>query len=278
MECRLKGITVYYEAFGEGRPLIALHGWPLDHHHMVSALEPVFEHRQGWKRIYPDLPGHGRTAGEDWITNRDQMLDVLMEFIDHVVHGKRFVVAGTSAGAYLARGVVHRKAGSMDGLLMVVPLVVADDAQRDLAPHVTLVEDRALISELDPAEAEVFQMAVIQDRKILDAIRSDPALLGGVGDNEFLQRIRQDPERYAFSFDVDDLPVPFAAPTLIVTGRQDSTVGYRDAWGIVENYPRGTFVSLDRAGHFLEIEQEDLFRALVNEWLDRVEEHVSEVK
>ena len=113
---------------------------------------------------------------------------------------------------------------------------------------------------------------------MLDAIRSDPALMGGVGDQEFLQRIRQNPERYALSFDADALAEPFAAPTLIVTGRQDSGVGYRDAWGILENYPRGTFVSLDRAGHLLEIEQEDLLRALVGEWLDRVEEHDDAVK
>ena len=99
MECRLKDISVYYEAYGEGRPLIALHGWSLDHHHMVSALEPLFEHRQGWKRVYPDLPGHGRTIGEDWITNQDQMLDVVMEFIENVVHGERFVLAGAGPGS-----------------------------------------------------------------------------------------------------------------------------------------------------------------------------------
>ena len=273
MECKLKDITVYYEVYGQGRPLIALHGWSLDHHHMVSALEPVFKRRQGWKRIYPDLPGHGRTSGEDWITNQDQMLDVVMEFIENIVHGERFGLAGTSAGAYLARGVVHREAASVDGLLLVVPLVVADDAKRTLPPHVTLVEDSALISELEPAEAEVFQLAVVQSRRLLDSIRSDPALTGGLGDQEFQERIRRKPERYAYSFDVDALREPFAAPSLIITGRQDSGVGYRDAWGIVENYPRGTFVSLDRAGHSLDIEQEGLFQALVSEWLDRVEEH-----
>ena len=58
-------------------------------------------------------------------------------------------------------------------------------------------------------------------------------------------------------------------------GRQDATVGYRDAWELIENYPRGTFAILDRAGHNLQIEQEGLFNALVNEWLDRVEETMS---
>jgi pimeloyl-ACP methyl ester carboxylesterase len=51
-------------------------------------------------------------------------------------------------------------------------------------------------------------------------------------------------------------------------------VGYRDAWEILENYPRSTFAVLDRAGHNLQIEQETLFNALVNGWLDRVEENI----
>src|SRR6185312_4678968 len=78
---------------------------------------------------------------------------------------------------------------------------------------------------------------------------------------------------FVFSFAVDELPEPFPAPTLILTGRQDSMVGYRDAWGLLENYPRATFVTLDRAGHALAEEQATLFRALVGEWLDRVEEY-----
>jgi len=60
----------------------------------------------------------------------------------------------------------------------------------------------------------------------------------------------------------------------MVMGRQDSACGYHDAWGILENYPRGTFVVLDRAGHVLMIEQRKIFNALVNEWIDRVEENI----
>ncbi|MCP4419711.1 MAG: alpha/beta hydrolase, partial [Chloroflexi bacterium] len=91
------------------------------------------------------------------------------------------------------------------------------------------------------------------------------------GDPEFQSKIRENPENYAFSFDVDDVSGPFLGPSLIITGRQDSIVGYRDAWKILENYPRATFAVLDRAGHLLE-ETEDLVHTLINEWLDRVEE------
>jgi pimeloyl-ACP methyl ester carboxylesterase len=58
----------------------------------------------------------------------------------------------------------------------------------------------------------------------------------------------------------------------VVTGRQDTAVGYAAAWDLLEQYPRATFAVLDRAGHALPHEQPGLLRALVTEWLDRVRE------
>ena len=39
----------------------------------------------------------------------------------------------------------------------------------------------------------------------------------------------------------------------------------------IESLPRATFAVLDRASHFLSIEQNALMKALIDEWLDRVE-------
>lgn len=272
MECKLKDITVHYELFGEGKPIIMIHGWSVNHRHMVSDMEPLFRQRNGWKRIYLDLPGHGRTPGKDWITNQDKILDVVLDFMDDVIPGQRFVVAGTSAGAYLARGVVHHRSASIDGLLLTVPLIVADDAKRHVPSPVTLVADTAVVSELEAAETDLFQLAVIQSRKVVDYIRANFLPASEMGDQAFQGKIRERPENYGYSFDVDALSQPCPAPTLIVTGRQDFVVGYRDAWEILEHYPRATFVVLDRSGHLLPFEQKDLFHALVGEWLDRVQE------
>jgi pimeloyl-ACP methyl ester carboxylesterase len=274
MDCKLKDITVHYEMFGEGRPIIMLHGWSVDHRHMVSDMEPIFRQSNGWKRIYLDLPGHGQTPAKDWITNQDKMLDVVLEFIDNLIPRQRFVVAGTSAGAYLARGVVHHRSASIDGLLLTVPVIVANDAKRHVPSPVTLVANPALVSELEPEEAEMLQLAVIQSRKVVDYIKANIMSTAETG-TDFQSKLRE-PENYAFSFDVDALPKPCPAPTLIITGRQDPAVGYRDAWEILDNFPRGTFAVLDRSGHFLPFEQEDLFHALVDEWLDRVEEYAVE--
>jgi len=272
MESKLENLTIHYEMMGEGKPIVMLHGWSADHRHMVSDMEPFFKQRQGWKRIYPDLPGMGQTPGTDWITTQDQMLDVVLDFLDKVIPGQHFAVAGTSYGGYLARGMIYRKSALINGLLLTVPVVQPDNAKRTLPSHVTLVEDLALLAEMEPDLAKTFQeVAVVQSRKLLDSVKANMFPAFEIADHKFLDRLR---EHYEFSFDVDRLPEPFIKPTLIISGRQDSICGYRDAWGILENFPRGTFVVLDRAGHALGIEQEALFRTLVSEWLDRVEEGI----
>jgi len=90
-------------------------------------------------------------------------------------------------------------------------------------------------------------------------------------DQDFQKRIFLN---YEFSFDVDQFPASFEKPVLIVTGRQDMSVGYLDAWKMLAQFPRATFAVLDRAGHYLPTEQNELLHALAIEWLQRVEEQL----
>ena len=272
MECSLANITVHYEVFGEGNPIILLPGWGLNTRWTAHETEPFFEQREGWKRIYVDPPGHGKTPGKDWITNQDQMLEVLLACVDRLTAGQRFSLIGLSLGAYLARGILLHRSSLIDGIAMIVPAMIAEDAKRTVPLHNVLVEDPAVKAEITPAEADLYDMAVVHSRKWLEHQRSFPEIPANeMGDFEFLGRIRENPEKYAFSFDVDDLSEPFPRPALIIAGRQDAIVGYKDAWNILDKYPRATYVVLDRAGHELE-EKEGMVNVLINEWLDRVEE------
>ena len=61
MECQIGDITMFYEESSTGRPLLFLHGFSLDHRHIANNMEPLFADRSGWRRLYPDLPGMGKT-------------------------------------------------------------------------------------------------------------------------------------------------------------------------------------------------------------------------
>jgi pimeloyl-ACP methyl ester carboxylesterase len=270
MECKVRGVVVHYEEVGAGRPLLLLHGWQGDHSQMLHDVEPVFEHRAGWRRIYPDLPGMGKTPGADWITSQDQMLEIALEFLDTVAPGERVAVGGVSLGAYLARGIVRQRMALVDGVMLCVPVVMSALARLDLPHHQILVHDPAFVAALEPDEQWLLSMVVAQSTDLLAAFRQDFKPAFDAADQEFLERIEAN---YKLSFDVDDLPEPCPAPALIVAGRQDANSGYRGAWDLLNNFPRATFAVLDRAGHVLELEQTALYRALISEWLNRVEEY-----
>lgn len=277
MQCSLENITVHYEVFGAGKPIIILPGWGLNTRLTAHETEPCLKGRDGWKRIYVDPPGHGKTPGKEWITDQDTILEVLLGCIDKLTAGQRFSLIGISMGAYLARGVLLRRTQLIDGIALIVPVIFAEDEKRAIPPHKILVEDPGVQADITPAEADLFDMSVVHSRKWLNYQRAFPEIPEHeMGDFEFLTKIREQPEKYALSYDVDALMNPFPGPSLIITGRQDSIAGYRDAWNILEKYPRATYVVFDRAGHPLE-EKENLVNILMNEWLDRVEESTGSV-
>ncbi|MGC9974329.1 MAG: alpha/beta hydrolase [Gaiellaceae bacterium] len=270
MECTVRDITFAYEDIGTGMPAVMLHGWPLDHRHMLNALEPVFAQRPGWRRLYPDLPGMGRTRAADWIETHDQMLELVIELVDRLIPDERFVVAGVSYGGWLARGLVHDRADQIAGVLLSVPVVAGDAKDRILPKHRVRLEDADYLNALQAGEDGSREMIVAQSVDVLESWRRaiSPAL--ELADYDFLERLGGN---YAFSFDPDDLSQPFEAPALIVTGRFDHICGYREAFDLLDRYPFATYAALDWAGHALPDERRALYRALVSDWLERVEAH-----
>jgi len=65
VECRLEKITVHYTDWGQGFPIIFLHGFGPDHRMMTGCMEPIFRGHEDFRRIYIDLPGMGKTPGEN---------------------------------------------------------------------------------------------------------------------------------------------------------------------------------------------------------------------
>ncbi len=205
MECIIKNISINYEIIGEGKPIIMIHGYYPDHRLMTGCMEPIFSIKDGYKRIYIDLPGMGKSKSAEWINNCDIMLNIVIDFIEKIIPTQNFLLVGESYGGYLSRGLIYK------------------------------MPDRILDVE--------------------------------IANSSFLQNLMQN--GYGFSFNVDCVSKRFDRPALILLGKQDDCVGYKDAWDILENFPRATFSIIDKAGHNLQIEQEELFNSLITEWLVR---------
>ncbi|GCE20586.1 alpha/beta fold hydrolase [Dictyobacter kobayashii] len=105
MKCIVRDVHLFYETYGTGTPIIFLHGFSSDHRQMEGCMEPLFTQQHGWQRIYLDLPGMGQTPGSSSIQGTDDILDVVVDFIDAVIPEQPFLLVGDSYGGYLSQGV-----------------------------------------------------------------------------------------------------------------------------------------------------------------------------
>ncbi len=252
-------VPVHYVENGAGFPVLALHGAGVDHHEMRAFLEPAFGAVDGFRRIYPDLPGMGKTPAPQSVASADDVLGVLLAFVDAVIGDQPFLVAGHSVGGYYARAIADRRRERVRGLALLCPLL----------PGLHDVPEHQVVHGSEPiGGAEFRAYFTVQTDQTLDRYRRyvEPAI--PLVDQSALARIG---ERWEISPPAEE--VPYHSPTLLVTGRQDSTVGYARAWELLELYPHATFAVLDRAGHALPHEQPELLVALVGEWLHRVREN-----
>ena len=256
MEHRAGGAVVHYVEHGAGRPVLVLHGAGVDHHEPEACFEPVFDRVTSFRRIYPDLPGMGRTVVPDELRSAEDVLTTLLDFAGEVTDGSAYLLIGHSAGAYYAQAMAARVPGRVAGLALVCPLL---PSVRDVPEH------RVAAGSGEFGDDAFRSYFVIQTREMLERYERYVAPAAALVDQAALERIG---ERWELA---PALGPVYAGPTLVVAGRQDSVVGYAAATELVEHHPHASLAVLDDAGHALPHEQPDLLRALVADWLARVE-------
>lgn len=261
-----------FRSIGEGFPILFVPGWTITGDAEAFDFEPVFTSESGYRRIYIDLPGMGKTPAGT-IQNLDDIYTSTCEFARQHLGSTSFLLAGTSCGAYLARALAYEFSSQVQGLLLRVPLIEPDNAKRDIDPVKPVIEDTELKAKYLSLESNIIP---VHTQPYLDRYQKklDQVILPAVAsaESKVLDPIRNDTERYVIDKPMHTAAQPFSWPTLIIAGRQDDVVGYREAWKLLEAYPRASFVALDRADHGFPIDDDALFKVLVLDWLKRVEE------
>jgi len=257
VECRIDGLSVHYVERGSGIPVVALHGAGVDHREIEAAFEAVVPDT-GYRRIYPDLPGMGRSASGA-LAGNDDVVTLLGNFVDRVI-GEPVLVVGHSYGAYLARGVAARRPDIARGLALLCPI---GERTRNVPDHAVVRQDANAYDELDRSQWAAFdEYFVVRTPATARRYRHHVAPALALADEAALGRIFAG---WAVDVGADRCWLP----TLIAAGRRDSTAGYVDAVDLLDRYPRATLAVVEGAGHALMHERPEILAPLVADWLDR---------
>jgi pimeloyl-ACP methyl ester carboxylesterase len=225
MQIRVGEVSVNYVEHGTGRPVLILHGAGVDHCETEACFEPILDVVRGLRRIYPDLPGMGRTIAPEAMRSADDVLDTLLDFADEVTGTDAYLVIGHSVGAYYAQAMAVRRPALVDGLALVCPLL---PGVRDIPEH------RVAAGSAEIGDEGFRSYFVIQTPDMLERYERFVAPAGALADQAALGRIG---ERWEFT---PDRSPAYAGAVLIVAGRVDSTVGYAAAIDLVDSYPHAT--------------------------------------
>lgn len=250
---------------GTGRPVLVLHGGKLDHRHMLDAIEPVFEGLSGWNRVYVDLPGHGKSPTPPDLENMAGVVQTVIDFAETNHPGQPVALIGESRGSHVAEGLAMLRPDLVAGLCLIVP---GGNRPGSLRPdHETLVPATGIRDSLPDAAKPRFDRLVVQSPAIAEKIVATKLPAAARHDPDLEARIQK---AFDFSDDPQITGGQCEAPSLILSGRQDSIAGYDDALAMLPRFPRTTFALLDTAGHSLAWERPDLAAALIRDWLDRL--------
>ncbi|MDQ0887866.1 pimeloyl-ACP methyl ester carboxylesterase [Paenibacillus sp. V4I9] len=275
MECHVSKGTINYEVCGEGSPVIVLHAMGTDHRSMKAWLEPIFMERKDWQRIYLDIPAHGKSAITEQVKGTEDMLDMIIEFIDAVLPDQMFSVIGASFGGYLAQGIVHKKRELITGISLIASALHLPGTERTLPAKVVFEVDKSLFGELDDDILKAFQLLMVHQNKsnLLTFLKDvQPGRL--LANRGFLASDWKK-EGYYYKFDPLGNFEELQQPTLIVLGKQDSICGYEDHIKLFGKYSHASLAVLDQAGHMIQIEQREVLISLVTDWLFRIEKQQS---
>ena len=183
---------------------------------------------------------------------------MLVAFAEQVAGGESLLLVGHSAGAYYAQAMAERLP-AVAGLALVCPLL---PDLRDVPAH------RVVVGSGDLGDEDFRGYFVVQTPEMLERYERHVAPAAALVDEAALERI-------GACWELPPAPGPaYDGPTLVVAGRLDSVVGYAAAVDLLDHYPHASLAVVDDAGHALPHEQPDLLRALVGEWLARVERTV----
>lgn len=255
---------LYYETYGEGIPVLLIHGWGIDHCYLTGCMKPVFDTiKDGFKRFYVDLPGMGKSK-EGKVRNTEDIVEVLLAFINENIEGD-FILAGNSYGGLISRIIANVMPERVKGMILIC--TSQGNIKRALPHKYTWKSDDEFLKTLDENQLEHFcSMNVRLTRDAWEIYQRDiyPAVLQNEN-NDFLNNVLDGAISSQLQDEIDNKV--FKRPVLILSGKQDTSVGYEDQFKWLKPYPKASYFAIEGASHNLSMDKPQLFQSIVSDWL-----------
>lgn len=246
---QVAGISLHVAEQGEDRPLLLVHGFPLDHsmwRHQVESLSASY------RVIAPDLRGFGQSHGiGDHVCRMEQYADDLARLLDELNVHEPVALCGLSMGGYIAWQFWARHRAKLDRLILCDTRSAADSAD---AAKARLENAERVMREGTSVVAEAMlgklfaEETVREQPEVVEATRQQMLRAPREGVAAALRGMAERP-------DFTPLLPRIDLPVLVLCGEKDAISPPDEMQAIARAIPSAEYVEIARAGHLAPLEQ-----------------------
>lgn len=245
---------------GSGRPLLLVHGFPLDHTMWTGQTTALADQ---WRVIAPDLRGFGASTVTAGTVTMAQMADDLAGLLDALRITEPVILCGLSMGGYVAWQFALRHRSKLDRLILCDTRAAADSAEaasgrlktaeRVLAESVSVVAESMLPKLFAPATSQKQPQIVESTKQVM--LRANPQGIAAA-----LRGMAERPDVTGRLHDID-------VPSLVICGEHDVIAPPAEMRQIAAALPKGRYVEIAGAGHMAPRERPAAVNTAIREFL-----------
>jgi esterase len=255
-------MKLFYRIYGEGKPLIILHGLLGMSDNWIM---PAKELSKTYQVILPDLRNHGNSPHSDDF-NLQLLADDIVELIRTLGYGK-VMLLGHSLGGRIAISI------ALQHPLLIEKLIVVDIAPRRYSGNKSISNLLEVMSRVDFNTLKT--LADIED--FLAKYLPDPKVR-----NQAMKNLKRR-EDHGFEWkanlpviikDIESLMAPvledveFTKPVLFIKGGRSDFITDEDMKHIFRYFPNAKVYTIANADHWVHVEEPELFLEEVNAFLN----------
>jgi 3-oxoadipate enol-lactonase len=235
LKASLNGVTCAYERTGKGKPVLLVHGFPLDHT-IWDLLIPLLAKKADV--IALDLRGFGESAVSPADYGMNDLAGDMAALLDQLKIEKA-VIAGHSMGGYAALAFAHAYPRRVAGLGLISSQARADTPERKASRY---QEAGDLVTHGVDQLAESMSAKLTADSDLQKKLKR---LILHQSPNGLAAATKAMAER------PDSTPflAEFEFPVAIVHGLNDQMVPLERAREVKEKVKRGSLLEVEGAGH-----------------------------
>ncbi|HEY0427833.1 MAG TPA: alpha/beta hydrolase [Pyrinomonadaceae bacterium] len=251
-------MKIEFEEHGKGKPVVLLHAFPLSRQMWSAQAEALKS--ENCRLILPDLRGFGENHSFSDINTMEDMAQDVADMLD-TLKIERAIIGGLSMGGYIAFSFL-KKFPEKIAALVLCDTNAASDSNETRENRFDLIEK--IEKEGAPALIEnLLPNLICENTKTnkKDLAQSLEDAFKKVNPKAAIAALRGMAERK----DNTDLLDKISVPTLLVFGVEDKVSNLQTAEKMAHTIPNSSFVKIENAGHYSNLEQPEIFnRALVD--------------